>query len=500
MLSLLQNKIFRAVALSAVAVVFLQLLVNKRRKRTPLPPGPRGLPIIGNLLDVPSSFEWLEYMKWSQKYNSDIVSFAVAGASTIILNSQDAVTELMEKRSRIYSSSMGWSWTFVISPYGPKWNERRTLFVKEFNSTQPERYQPQELKAVSTFLENLIHSPDVFVLHLRHMAGSLIMSATYGIEVAPRGDPYVISADRALDGFIHAAIHGTFWVDYFPFLKYVPSWIPGASFQRKAKEWKEYALAMVSKPYQEVKSQMANGVFKPCFVYNCLQNVDHEKDVAYQEKVIQETAGSMYFAGTDTTVTALHSFFLAMVCNPTVQKKAQEELDRVVGYGRLPNHSDEADLPYITAIMYEVLRQVCSFLLFQVHLPTLIHQDTARKPTRAILHDENLYPDPDTLNPSRWLTSDGKINTDMKAPLSSFGFGRRVCPGMHMALSSIWMTIASTLLTFDISEKITEDGEIIKLTQEYESSLQNRPLPFACSINVRSKEHEKLIYSSNILA
>ncbi|KAK7442489.1 hypothetical protein VKT23_016087 [Stygiomarasmius scandens] len=264
MLSLLQNEIFRIVVLSVVPVAFL-LLVNKQRKRTPLPPGPRGLPIIGNLLDVPSSFEWLEYMKWSRKYNSDIVSFTVAGSSTIILNSQDAVTELMEKRSRIYSSRppapmiqelMGWSWTFVISPYGPKWNERRTLFVKEFNPTQPERYQPQELKAVSTFLENLIHSPDAFVLHLRHMAGSLIMSATYGIEVAPRGDPYVISADRALDGFVHAAIHGTFWVDYFPLLKYVPSWIPGASFQRKAKEWKEYALAMVSKPYQEVKSQM----------------------------------------------------------------------------------------------------------------------------------------------------------------------------------------------------------------------------------------------------
>ncbi|KAK7442490.1 hypothetical protein VKT23_016088 [Stygiomarasmius scandens] len=137
-----------------------------------------------------------------------------------------------------------------------------------------------------------------------------------------------------------------------------------------------------------------------------------------------------------------------MVCNPAVQKKAQEELDRVVGCGRLPNHSDEADLPYITAIMYEVLRRV------------------------AILHDKNLYPDPDTFNPSRWLTSDGKINTDMKAPLSTFGFGRRVCPGMHMALSSMWMTIASTLLTFNISEKVAEGGETIKLTQEYESSLQ----------------------------
>ncbi|KAK7455834.1 hypothetical protein VKT23_010868 [Stygiomarasmius scandens] len=60
--------------------------------------------IQGNLLDVPSSFEWVEYMKWSEKYNSDIVSFTVAGTSVVVLNSQEVVSDLMEKRGKIYSS------------------------------------------------------------------------------------------------------------------------------------------------------------------------------------------------------------------------------------------------------------------------------------------------------------------------------------------------------------------------------------------------------------
>ncbi|KAK7442492.1 hypothetical protein VKT23_016090 [Stygiomarasmius scandens] len=316
------------------------------------------------------------------------------------------------------------------------------------------------------------------------MAGSLIISATYGIEVAPCGDPYVQVANQALDGLVHAAIFGTFWVDYFPMLKYIPSWFPGASFHRKAKTWKGYTLEMVSKPYEEAKNQMANGTFNSCFVQRSLQDMDHEKDIALQEKIIKETAGNMYLAGTDTTVTALHSFFLAMVCYPEVQRKAQKELDRVVGRNRLPNHSDETDLPYTTAIMYEVLRTQPVNPLGLAHYTTeddyykgyfIPKNSVVFANTWAILHDKDMYPDPDTFDPSRWLTPDGSIiNADLREPVSNFGFGRRVCPGMHMALSSTWITIASVLLVFNISEKVTETGEIMKLTQKYcdESSLQ----------------------------
>lgn len=62
-------------------------------------------------------------------------------------------------------------------------------------------------------------------------------------------------------------------------------------------------------------------------------------------------------AGADTTASAIHTFFLAMVCFPQVQMKAQAELDRVLG-GRLPDFDDMADLPYLSALAKEVLRSV----------------------------------------------------------------------------------------------------------------------------------------------
>jgi cytochrome P450 len=74
------------------------------------------------------------------------------------------------------------------------------------------------------------------------------------------------------------------------------------------------------------------------------------------EQQIKDIAGVIYLAGSDTTVAAVTSFFLAVLVCPDVQRRAQEELNRVVGRDRLPEFSDKADLPYLDALMRECLR------------------------------------------------------------------------------------------------------------------------------------------------
>ena len=82
------------------------------------------------------------------------------------------------------------------------------------------------------------------------------MKISYGIDVIESDDPYISLAENALDGLNEAAIPGAFWVDLFPILKYVPSWFPGAGFQRKAAHWRELNAIMVEKPFRYVEEQL----------------------------------------------------------------------------------------------------------------------------------------------------------------------------------------------------------------------------------------------------
>jgi cytochrome P450 len=75
-----------------------------------------------------------------------------------------------------------------------------------------------------------------------------------------------------------------------------------------------------------------------------------------QLDMIKDVAGVIYVSGADTTGSAVLSFFLAMLVYPEVQAKAQAEVDRVVGQGRLPDINDKKDMPYVQAVVNECLR------------------------------------------------------------------------------------------------------------------------------------------------
>jgi cytochrome P450 len=75
-----------------------------------------------------------------------------------------------------------------------------------------------------------------------------------------------------------------------------------------------------------------------------------------QLELIKGLMATMYLAGSDTTIAVVVSFFLAMVVYPEVQAKAQAEIDRVVGKDRLPDMSDEPNLPYIHGVVLECYR------------------------------------------------------------------------------------------------------------------------------------------------
>ena len=87
------------------------------------------------------------------------------------------------------------------------------------------------------------------------------MKITYGIDIQESDDPYILLADESLRGADETAIPGAFWVDFLPILKYVPSWFPGAGFQKKAAHWREVNSSVIEKPFLYVKEQLVRDNF-----------------------------------------------------------------------------------------------------------------------------------------------------------------------------------------------------------------------------------------------
>lgn len=98
------DSIIYAAALAALAVAAFtlhhQYLTHRASnpRRLPYPPGPKPLPIIGNLRDVPSTYFWRTFAKWAEIYG-DVIHVRLFGQHFLILDSVEAVDDLLEKRS-----------------------------------------------------------------------------------------------------------------------------------------------------------------------------------------------------------------------------------------------------------------------------------------------------------------------------------------------------------------------------------------------------------------
>ncbi|KAH7931093.1 cytochrome P450 [Leucogyrophana mollusca] len=490
----------------ALCFLFSSSLLQVRRR---LPPGPRTGWFAS--FKVPSSYQWVTYAQWSKKYG-DIIYVYVFGNPVMVLNSAEAADDLLEKRSKNYSSRpvrtmvvelMGWDWLFSSMPYGLRWKHHRKLFRHHFHPSLTSTYHPVVLEETYTTLRNLLRTPDDFNHHIRRTAAAIVMKISYGHDVSDQGDIYVTLADEALQGLGKAGIFGSFLVDYLPCLKHIPDWVPGAGFKRQARAWRTVTRAMIERPFQMVKDRMANGTAVPCFAQKELEKWSQTGQDSEHEDIIKNVAGISYAAGADTTVSTLLSFVLAMVIHPEIQEQAQKQIDQVVGTDRLPTFDDIKDMPFLDCIVWECLRWNPVLPMGVAHYVS--EDDEYRgyhipKGTSvlanvwAILHDESCYPDALTFNPARF--SDPVANNERginKLPYPAFGFGRRMCPGRWLAFDSIWITIASILSVYSIRKAIGEDGVEGTPEIEYTSSLLSRPKPFRCRFVPRSEKARSLI-------
>jgi len=204
-------------------------------------------------------------------------------------------------------------------------------------------------------------------------------------------------------------------------------------------------------------------------------------------------------------VSAIYSFFLALTMHPEVVRKAQAEIDAVVGKDRLPTFMDRPHLPYINALTMEVFRWNS---VVPTSVPHRVMQDDIHEgyliPKGSLVipniwkfaHDPRTYAKPFEFNPERFIAT--KDHTPERDPRElCFGFGRRICPGIHLADASVFISCAMSLAVFDIT-KVVENGVTIEPVHENTTGTISHPKPFKCSIKPRSEKAISLIEAEEV--
>ncbi|EMD36023.1 hypothetical protein CERSUDRAFT_138759 [Gelatoporia subvermispora B] len=412
------------------------------------------------------------------------------GNKVLVLNSLQAVFDLLDKRSSKYSHRpdtifggelMGMRDSMVFLPYADEWRAHRKLAHAALNPAQVKQYHTMQEDLATSLAQCLIESPEDFFEHVRMISGRIIIAVTYGIPASQAQTECTLIGERFLEIAGKAAIPGKYLCDFLPILKYAPSWM---SFRREAAEGRRRMNELLYTPVEQVKQDMEAGISLPSLVRNLL--MAPPDDVTDLERRIKWVSGSMFAAGVETTYATTLSFILAMALYPEKQKLAQAEVDAVIGVDRLPTIYDRGSLPYVEAVIKETMRWQPALPLSvprrvaedDFYRDYFIPKDTVVMPNVwAIAYEPNSKYDPEAFLPERFL--------DLTQPtadpaLWAFGFGRRICPGRHMGENSVFIMIATLLTVFDISA----DGE---LKPEFTQHLVRNPEPFKCRIVPRSE-------------
>lgn len=490
---------------SATICIFLAVHRVRRKSSSNLsfPPGPKGLPVLGNLLDINGSQPWVSFTQWAST-RGDIVYCKLFGLHVIVLQSQEVAKALLEHRSSIYSDrppisstkAMGSEFNSAQLRYSDEWRLHRRIFHQSFRPKAVKDYLPIQLRKARQMLRSIMEAPERYQDHIELFASSVIMSAVYDYEAKTNDDPLLLTADKAIKVFLEVASpQNSAILETFPFLLKLPSWFPGANFKRLAIQSQKNAAAMVDIPFHYARDRAMTATSNHCMISESFKRLEARDNADEFELALKSSSATAFIAGVETTASTLAVFVLAMMLYPDVQKRAQEEIDAVIGTEQLPTFEDRSSLPYVEAVLRETLRWHPVFPLGLPHYTTDsdVYNDHYI-PKGAIVmgniwamsKDEVKYPNPYDFKPERFFVADGQLNDDtVDFP---FGFGRRVCVGRYFADASLWISIVSLLATFRFMRPLDKEGKEVDPIFQWSTGLSFHPVSLPCRVVPRNPD------------
>jgi cytochrome P450 len=487
-------------------LMYVVLFVTQRKKLR-LPQGPRSLPIIGNIHQLGNdahTFLWQEAKKYGP-----IMYLRLGSQGFVVASSAEAAREFVKVQDKVWagresSTSMDmFSYNHLDiagAPYGPYWLHLRKICTMELFTTKClELFRPPRTDEFNQMIKSIMDDVEQgkivdLAMKLRHVAMNnitrmLLNKRFYGVDASEQHKAYKF---KELTFNLLKLLTIRSIGDFVPWLKWVII-VSGL----KSRMMKVKARAdVVLQEFLEVKKNgkiinvKNDDVHCEDFVDVLMAQPAEDGTGHLSDNSIKAVIQDMLLAGTDTTANTVEWAIAELLRHPHCAKKLQTELDEVVGKDRIVTESDIPNLPYLNAVVKEVLRLHPAAPLSVTHVAledTTVGGFDFVAGTRlcvniyAIQRDPKWWERPLEFDPERFIKNP-EIN-----PLGShfqfipFGTGRRQCPGMLLALLFVQVGLARLMQSFDFALPNGQDPATLDMTEKFGVTLpRQNPLQVVC--------------------
>ncbi|XP_071371687.1 cytochrome P450 2K1-like [Centroberyx affinis] len=461
------------------AAVFLLLLYlfsssfSSQEKGTE-PPGPKPLPLLGNLLQLDLKRPHHTLCELSKKYGS-VFTVYFGPNKVVVLAGYKAVKQALVNHAEEFGDrgitplshdiNQGHG---ILFANGDSWKEMR-----RFALTNLRDFGMGKRAAEEKIIEECHHLMKVFAEHegnafdttcpVNYATSNIISSIVYGSRFEYTDPRFKCMVNRANETI---RISGSAPIQLYNTFPWLANWIKSRKLILKNVEKNILDVRDLVKHLKEtLNPQMCRGFVDSFLIRKQKEEDSCVMDSHYHEKNLIFTVSNLFAAGTDTTGTTLRWGLLFMAKYPQVQDQVQEELSRVIG-SRQVRVEDRKNLPYTDAVIHETQRLAN---IVPISIPHITSRDVTfqgyfiRKGTivypllMSVLHDESEWESPHTFNPGHFLNEHGKFVT--KDAFMPFSAGRRVCLGESLAKMELFLFFTSLLQHFRFTPPpgVTED-------------------------------------------
>nr|XP_011467779.1 PREDICTED: cytochrome P450 71D11-like isoform X2 [Fragaria vesca subsp. vesca] len=466
---------------SFLLLVVLVLKIGKRGLKhnssaSNLPPGPRKLPIIGNLHQLIGALPH-RGLRDLAKQHGPLMHLKLGEVSTVVVSSAELAKEVMTTHDIIFASRPQFLATRIIfydstdiafAPYSDYWRELRKICTQELlNAKRVQSYRPIREKEVLNLIEwisSRAGSPINLTQKVKSSIYSITAQAAFGNECKDQEEFIYAVKDviKAISGFNVA--------DVFPSFKLLHM-ISGEQHR-------------VERLQKQVDRILEN------IIKEHMQATTKKRDEAHVQEDLD-----VFTAGSDPSAAVVDWTMSEMIKHPRIMKRAQDEVREVFNRARLVNETSIRGMKYLKLVIQESLR---------LHPPgvLLLPRECAERcvidgyeipaKTRVIVNawaigrDPNYWSNPETFNPDRFL--DSSIDYQgTNFDYIPFGAGRRICPGMLYGLANVELPLAMLLYHFDWKLPNEMKNDDLDMTEEFsvvvdrKQDLHLTPTPYISS-------------------